>query len=29
STHLIMKTYKENGVMYAEREEGKRLPFSF
>lgn len=29
STHIIMKTYKENGVMYAEREDGKRLPFSF
>ena len=29
ATHLIMKTYKENGVLYAEREEGKRLPFSF
>jgi DNA-binding Lrp family transcriptional regulator len=29
STHLIMKTYKENGVLYVEREEGKRLPFSF
>jgi len=29
STHIIMKTYKENGVLYAEREDGKRLPFSF
>lgn len=29
ATHLIMKTYKENGVLYIEREEGKRLPFSF
>ncbi|MDD1727848.1 MAG: Lrp/AsnC family transcriptional regulator [Methanospirillum sp.] len=29
ATHLIMKTYKENGVLYVEREEGKRLPFSF
>nr|WP_319539356.1 Lrp/AsnC family transcriptional regulator [uncultured Methanospirillum sp.] len=29
ATHLIMKTYKENGVLYMEREEGKRLPFSF
>ena len=29
STHIIMKTYKENGVMYVEREDGKRLPFTF
>ena len=29
ATHLIMKTYKENGVLYVEREEGKRLPYSF
>ncbi len=29
STHIIMKTYKENGVMYVEHEGGTRLPFSF
>lgn len=29
ATHIIMKVYKENGVLYVEREEGKRLPFSF
>lgn len=29
ATHLIMKTYKENGVMYVEREEVKRLAYSF
>ncbi len=29
ATHLIMKTYKENGVVYFEREEGKRLTYSF
>lgn len=29
ATHLIMKTYKENGILYVEREEGKRLAFSF
>jgi DNA-binding Lrp family transcriptional regulator len=29
ATHIIMKTYKENGVLYVEREDGKRLPFSF
>ena len=28
-THIIMKTYKENGVLYVEREDGQRLPFSF
>jgi DNA-binding Lrp family transcriptional regulator len=29
ATHLIMKTYKENGVLYVEREETKRLTYSF
>jgi DNA-binding Lrp family transcriptional regulator len=29
ATHIIMKTYKENGVSYYEREDGTRLPFSF
>ena len=29
ATHIIMKTYKENGVLYYERDDGKRLPFSF
>ncbi|HOW03560.1 Lrp/AsnC family transcriptional regulator [Methanospirillum hungatei] len=29
ATHIIMKTYKENGVLYVEREDGQRLPFSF
>ncbi len=28
-THIIMKTYKQNGILYHEREDGKRLPFSF
>ncbi|MBN1166537.1 MAG: Lrp/AsnC family transcriptional regulator [Methanospirillaceae archaeon] len=28
-THIIMKTYKQNGIVYHEREKGKRLPFSF
>ena len=29
ATHIIMKTYKANGVLYYEREDGTRLPFSF
>jgi len=29
ATHIIMKTYKENGVLYYERDDGKRLTFSF
>jgi len=29
ATHIIMKTYKESGVLYYEREDGTRLPFSF
>lgn len=29
ATHIIMKTYKENGNLYYQREEGERLPVSF
>ncbi len=29
ATHIIMKSYKENGSMLAEREEVERLPYSF
>jgi DNA-binding Lrp family transcriptional regulator len=29
ATHIIMKTYKQNGILYYEREDGKRLSFSF
>jgi hypothetical protein len=29
ATHIIMKTYKENGTVFAEREEVERLPYSF
>ncbi|HNQ33989.1 MAG TPA: Lrp/AsnC family transcriptional regulator [Methanoculleus sp.] len=29
ATHIIMKTYKENGTTYAGREEVERLPYSF
>lgn len=29
ATHLIMKTYKENGNLFFEREEGERLPLTF
>jgi DNA-binding Lrp family transcriptional regulator len=29
ATHIIMKIYKENGVLYYEKEDGNRLPFSF
>jgi len=29
ATHIIMKTYKENGDSYFEREGGERLPYSF
>ncbi|MDD1672682.1 MAG: Lrp/AsnC family transcriptional regulator [Methanomicrobiales archaeon] len=29
ATHLIMKTYKENGNFFYEREEGERLPLTF
>lgn len=29
ATHIIMKTYKENGNIFYEREEGERLPLTF
>ena len=29
ATHIIMKTYKENGTAFAGREEVERLPYSF
>ena len=29
ATHIIMKTYKENGTTFAERDEVERLPYSF
>jgi len=29
ATHIIMKTYKANEVLYYKREDGTRLPFSF
>ncbi|MDN7011764.1 Lrp/AsnC family transcriptional regulator [Methanoculleus sp. FWC-SCC3] len=29
ATHIIMRTYKENGTTFAEREEAERLPYSF
>jgi len=29
ATHIIMKTYKENGTIYVGREEVERLPYSF
>lgn len=29
ATHIIMKTYKENGTTFAGREEVERLPYSF
>jgi DNA-binding Lrp family transcriptional regulator len=29
ATHIIMKTYKENGNLFYEREEGERLPLTF
>jgi DNA-binding Lrp family transcriptional regulator len=29
ATHIIMRTYKENGNLYFERREGERLPYSF
>jgi DNA-binding Lrp family transcriptional regulator len=28
ATHIVMKTYKENGHVFLEREEKERLPFS-
>ncbi|MDD1673786.1 MAG: Lrp/AsnC ligand binding domain-containing protein, partial [Methanomicrobiales archaeon] len=29
ATYFIMKTYKENGNIFYEREEGERLPLTF
>lgn len=29
ATHIIMKTYKENGQNFFERESGERIPYSF
>ncbi len=29
ATHIIMKTYKENGNLFFERTEGERLPYTF
>jgi DNA-binding Lrp family transcriptional regulator len=29
ATHIIMKTYKENGSTFHEREGGERIPYSF
>jgi DNA-binding Lrp family transcriptional regulator len=29
ATHIIMKTYKENGNLFYERGEGERLPLTF
>jgi DNA-binding Lrp family transcriptional regulator len=29
ATHIIMKTYKENGNTFYEREGGERIPYSF
>jgi DNA-binding Lrp family transcriptional regulator len=29
ATHIIMKSYKENGNLFFEREEAERLPYSF
>ncbi|MDH7509903.1 MAG: Lrp/AsnC family transcriptional regulator [Methanolinea sp.] len=28
ATHIIMKTYKENGRTFCEKEEGERIPYS-
>lgn len=28
ATHIIMKTYKENGIIFHEKEEGERLPIT-
>jgi len=28
ATHMIMKTFKENGLLFFEKESGERLPFS-
>ena len=29
ATHIIMKTYKENGTTSIEHESGERIPYSF
>lgn len=29
ATHIVMKTYKENGQCFYERETGERIPYSF
>lgn len=29
ATHIVMKTYKENGQSFYEREAGERIPYSF
>jgi hypothetical protein len=29
TTQIVMKTYKETGTPYEEREAGERLPYSF
>jgi DNA-binding Lrp family transcriptional regulator len=29
ATHIIMKTYKENGFTFYEKEGGERIPYSF
>jgi DNA-binding Lrp family transcriptional regulator len=29
ATHIIMKTYKENGQNFFEKESGERIPYSF
>jgi DNA-binding Lrp family transcriptional regulator len=29
ATHIVMKTFKENGNLFFEREEGERLPITF
>ncbi|HZD43674.1 MAG TPA: Lrp/AsnC family transcriptional regulator, partial [Methanomicrobiales archaeon] len=28
ATHMIMRTFKENGLLFFEKEEGERIPFS-
>ncbi len=29
ATHIIMKTYKENGIVFCEEAGGERIPYSF
>jgi len=29
ATHIVMKSYKENGIMLFEQQEAERLPYSF